>query len=173
MSSLTLTGALSDRDSWSADECPLAAALSVVGRGTSMLLLLREALYGATRFEEFVRRAQVSEKAAAMRLHELVDQGLLTRKPYSTPGKRSREGYELTPKGEALLPAIVALMQWGDRWVIPTNSGRIQLEHDDCGHSVSTELCCSDGHSIAPGSVNVSYRGGSTLATHTADEEAR
>src|SRR4051812_38455550 len=116
MTPLTLTGRLSDRDTWSADGCSVAAALDVVGRRASMLLL-REAFYGATRFEEFARRAKLSEKITAMRLKDLVDEGLLEKRPYHDPGQRRREAYHLTEKGQDLLPALLALMRWGDRWV--------------------------------------------------------
>jgi len=50
---MTLTGSLADRDSWSAANCTMAATLDVVGRRASMLLL-REAFYGAHRFDEFL-----------------------------------------------------------------------------------------------------------------------
>ena len=91
MSSVRLTGALADRDSWTAESCSLAAALEVIGRRATMLLL-REAVYGARRFDEFVRRAGFTEAVTAARLRELVDEGLLERHPYQDPGQRSRAG---------------------------------------------------------------------------------
>ena len=95
MSAVTLTGALVDRDSWTAESCSLAAALDVIGRRATMLLL-REAFYGAHRFEEFVRRAGFTEAVTAARLRELVDDGLLERRPYQDRGQRSRAEYHLT-----------------------------------------------------------------------------
>src|SRR5213078_620507 len=102
VTSMTFTGVLSERDSWSATDCSMAAALEVVGRRASMLLL-REAFYGAHRFDAFARRSQLSEKITAARLKERVDEGLLERRPYRVEGRRSREDYHLTQKGADLL----------------------------------------------------------------------
>jgi DNA-binding HxlR family transcriptional regulator len=157
MSSFALTGVLSDRDSWTTEDCSLAAALDVVGRRASMLLL-REAFYGATRFDEFARRAGFSEKITAVRLRELVDDGLLVRRPYHDPGQREREDYHLTPKAQALLPALLALMQWGDQWV-RSDGGRVELRHADCGEPVHVELRCAQGHVLAGGGdIEAGYR---------------
>lgn len=147
MTSITLTGRLSDRDAWSADNCSVAAALDVVGRRAS-LLLLREAFYGAHRFEEFSRRAELSEKITATRLKELVDEGLLEKRPYHDPGQRRREAYHLTEKGQDLLPALLALMRWGDRWV-RADGGRVKLTHSECGAPIDAEIRCSAGHSVS------------------------
>src|SRR5260370_31912351 len=113
-----LSGALSPRGSWQATGCSMARALDVVS-SRSALLILREAFYGATRFDEFAERVGISEPVAAARLRELVDDGLLVREPYREPGQRSRLGYRLTEKGAELLPVPVALMQGGTRWVAP------------------------------------------------------
>ena len=156
MTSITLTGRLSDRDSWTADGCSVAAALDVVGRRAS-LLLLREAFYGAHRFEEFCRRAKFSEKITATRLKELVDEGLLEKCPYHDPGQRRREEYHLTQKGEELLPALLALMRWGDRWVRP-DGVRVGVTHADCGAPVEVEIRCSAGHSVPVAEIEAASR---------------
>ncbi|MDT5338325.1 MAG: hypothetical protein QOD90_3830 [Mycobacterium sp.] len=153
---MTLKGALADRDSWSAANCSMAAALEVVGRRASMLLL-REAYYGAHRFDEFARRTELSEKITAARLRELVEEGLLERRPYHVAGQRSREDYHLTEKGLELLPALLALMQWGDRWVRP-ETGRVGLRHADCGRPVTVEVRCTEGHPVAVDAVEVFRR---------------
>ncbi|HYO02487.1 MAG TPA: helix-turn-helix domain-containing protein [Mycobacterium sp.] len=153
---MILTGALAERDSWSAAECSMAAALGVVGRRASMLLL-REAFYGAHRFDEFARRAQLSEKITAARLRELVDEGLLERRPYHVAGQRSREDYHLTEKGRELLPAVLALMQWGDRWVRP-DGGRVALTHTDCGAPITVEVRCTEGHPVTADGIEADRR---------------
>jgi DNA-binding HxlR family transcriptional regulator len=143
---LRMTGRLEPRSGWTADRCSLARTLDVVGRRSSFLLL-REAFYGATRFDELAERAQISEPAAAARLRELVDYGLLERVPYQEPGQRQRNGYALTEKGADLLPALAALMQWGDRWA--EDAGYLELRHRDCGGEVHVELRCDQGHHVA------------------------
>ncbi|MEU0498494.1 helix-turn-helix domain-containing protein [Mycobacterium sp. NPDC006124] len=155
---MTLRGVLADRDSWSAANCTMAAALDVVGRRASMLLL-REAFYGAHRFEEFARRAQVSERITAARLKELVDEGLLERRPYFVAGQRSREDYHLTRKGEELLPALLALMQWGNRWTRP-DGARVAMTHADCGSPIAVEVRCEAGHAVTAGDIDAALRRG-------------
>jgi DNA-binding HxlR family transcriptional regulator len=156
MSSVTLTGALADRDSWTAKSCSLAAALDVIGRRATMLLL-REAFYGAHRFDEFVRRAGFTEAVTAARLRELVDDGLLERRPYQDPGQRSRDEYHLTQKGRDLFPAIVALMRWGDKWVRP-DGGRVAFTHADCGAPIDVGVRCAHGHPVSIEDVEADLR---------------
>jgi DNA-binding HxlR family transcriptional regulator len=156
MSSVTLTGALADRDSWTAESCSLAAALDVIGRRATMLLL-REAFYGAHRFDEFVRRAGFTEAVTAARLRELVDEGLLERRPYKDPGQRSRDEYHLTEKGRDLFPAVVALMRWGDKWVRP-DGGTVAFTHAGCGSRVDVEVRCAKGHSVSIEDVEAGLR---------------
>ena len=113
---LELTGALNPRSAWDAERCSLAKALEVVST-RSAFLLLREAFYGTERFDDFASRVGVSDPVAAARLKQLVEDGLLVREPYREPGQRTRYAYRLSDKGADLFPALVALMQWGDRWL--------------------------------------------------------
>src|SRR5260370_36751311 len=89
----------------------------------SAFLLLREAFYGTTRFDDFAERVGISQPVAAARLRELVRDGLLEREPYQEPGRRTRMQYRLTGKGAELFPALVALMQGGGRWPGPAGVG--------------------------------------------------
>jgi DNA-binding HxlR family transcriptional regulator len=139
-----LTGGLLPRQNWSADMCSIKRALRVAGN-TSALLILREAFYGTTRFDDFAERAQISEPVAAARLRDLVEHGLLERLPYREPGQRARLGYRLTEMGADLFPVLVALMQWGDRWLAPAGPP-VVLRHRDCGAVVQAELRCAAGH---------------------------
>jgi DNA-binding HxlR family transcriptional regulator len=111
------------------------------------MLLLREAFYGATRFDEFVSRAEISEPAAAAKLRELTELGILRREPYREPGQRTRHAYHLTDMGRDLLPAVVALFAWGDRWLLDAGA-RVELTHADCGAPVSAVLACRHGHEV-------------------------
>jgi DNA-binding HxlR family transcriptional regulator len=145
-STIHMTGALEPREGWTADRCPMAHALNVV-RNRSAFLILREAFYGATRFEEFAERTGLSEPVTAARLRELTDEGLLEREPYQEPGQRTRRAYRLTEKGSDLLPVLVALMQWGDKWVLP-GGARVEIRHTGCGSAVGAELRCEHGHAV-------------------------
>jgi DNA-binding HxlR family transcriptional regulator len=155
-STIQMTGALEPRDGWSADRCPMAHALDVV-RNRSSFLVLREAFYGATRFEEFAQRTQLSEPVTAARLRELTDAGLLEREPYQEPGQRTRRLYRLTEKGADLVPVLVALMQWGDRWALP-GGARVELRHRGCGAPVTAELRCEHDHAVARDELELAYR---------------
>lgn len=146
-SPVRMTGPLDPREGWAARGCTIAKSLDLLST-KSAFLLLREAFYGATRFDEFVNRAGISEPSAAARLRDLVDEGLLERRDYQEPGQRTRAGYALTSKGAELLPVLVALMQWGDRWVTD-DGGPVELRHRDCGAAVGVELRCREGHPVS------------------------
>jgi DNA-binding HxlR family transcriptional regulator len=153
-----MTGKLEPRSSWPApgDNCPIARTFETVGT-KSALVILREAFYGATRFEEFVERTGMSEPVVAARLRELSAEGLLEKVPYQEPGQRTRSGYRLTAKGGDLLPVLVAMMRWGDRWLFP-DGARIELTHSGCGSPVHAELRCEAGHDVASDELDLSQR---------------
>ncbi len=147
-----MTGTLEPRSGWTATRCSLAKTLEVVHTRSAMLVL-REAFYGATRFDQFSERTGLSEPVTAQRLRELVAAGLLRREPYREPGARTRQLYRLTEMGDDLLPALVALMQWGDRWLQPDARAPIELRHEDCGARVHAELRCEHGHPVDAGEL--------------------
>lgn len=111
------------------------------------MLLMREASYGTTRFDDLAARVGISDAVTAARLRDLVDAGLLERRPYREPGQRTRHEYVLTASGEDLLPVLVALAEWGRRHTgSPTDSPR--FEHAECGATVTPDVRCSAGHAV-------------------------
>jgi DNA-binding HxlR family transcriptional regulator len=143
-----LEGPLSDRTAWSAhDRCSVGRAMDVIGTRSAMLLM-REAYYGTHRFDDFAARVGITEAVAAKRLRELVDAGLLERRPYREPGQRTRHEYLLTPMGRDLLPAVLALMQWGDRYLAGDEGAPLVLRHADCGAQAAVEIRCAEGHDV-------------------------
>ena len=155
-SAVRLTGALEPRSGWTAERCTIAKSLDVVST-RSALLIMREAFYGTTRFDDFADRVGISEPVAAARLRELVEEGLLEREDYREPGQRTRQQYRLTPKGADLFPVLVALMKWGDRW-LDDRGGPIELLHRDCGEPVNVSLHCAAGHEVQSGEIDVARR---------------
>jgi DNA-binding HxlR family transcriptional regulator len=153
---IQMTGKLDPRSSWVVQNCPMARTFEVLGTKSSYLIM-REAFYGATRFEEFVERTGISEPVAASRLRELTDEGLLEKVPYQEPGQRTRNAYRLTEKGSDLLPVLVAMMRWGDRWLFP-DGARIELTHANCGSPVHAELRCDQGHTVEQHELALSRR---------------
>jgi DNA-binding HxlR family transcriptional regulator len=87
----------------------------------------------------------VARNILTNRLNRLVDSGILERIPYRERGQRTRHEYRLTAKGADLLPALMALSQWGDRHH-PHRKGRpLMLRHRETGQEVRAELVQADG----------------------------
>ncbi|MEU5726437.1 helix-turn-helix domain-containing protein [Micromonospora sp. NPDC047738] len=119
--------------------CSIARSLDVVGERWS-LLIVREALVGATRFDVFLRNLGIARNVLADRLGTLVDGGVLQRVPYQE--RPLRHEYHLTDRGRELVPVILALMQWGDRhFAGPAGAPRI-AEHDGCGGAAQAVMHC-------------------------------
>jgi DNA-binding HxlR family transcriptional regulator len=93
--------------------CSIARALEVVGERWT-LLIVRDAFLGVRRFDEFQERLGIARNVLADRLNRLVDEGILERVPYSERPERFE--YQLTRKGRDLVPALVSLGQWGDKY---------------------------------------------------------
>ena len=129
------------------DQCSLARALDVVA-DRWLLLILREALYGARRFDAFQRGLGVSRSILAERLDRLVEHGLLRRHPYTEPGRRLRYEYRLTRKGVDLIPVLIALLQWGDVHV-RDDPPPITLYDEQTGEPVRVEMVTSSGRPLS------------------------
>jgi DNA-binding HxlR family transcriptional regulator len=102
------------RSSSSNNECSIARAMEVVGDRWS-ILLLREAFYGTTRFDEFQYYLGVAPNILSARLRKFVDLGMMSRVPLPEHG--GRHEYILTKKGRDFLPTYLALKKWGDDWL--------------------------------------------------------
>ena len=134
-----------DRTSAARDTCSVARTLEVVGERWTMLVL-REAFYGVRRFNDFQQLLGAPRNVLTARLQTLVDAGVLRREPYREEGARERHEYRLTEAGRDLMPALVALMQWGDRHLADEAGGPVVVRHRDCGEQVSAVLTCAAGH---------------------------
>jgi DNA-binding HxlR family transcriptional regulator len=101
-------------------ECGISAALEVVGERWSFLIL-RGAFNGLHHFEQLQGTLGIARNILSNRLGRLVEHGILQRDP--DPADRRKVAYRLTEKGMELLPVLIALRQWGERWVcgVPSN----------------------------------------------------
>ncbi|WP_194832368.1 helix-turn-helix domain-containing protein [Nocardia sp. XZ_19_369] len=142
-----MEGPLADLSSWQPTECSIAKAIELVGT-RSAILILREAYYGTTRFDGFAQRVGITDAAAATQLRKLTEAGLLTKQPYQEEGKRTRHEYVLTPKGRDLLPAVLALMQWGDTYLQPGPPPLLLVE-EATGTPVRVQVRSDTGREIA------------------------
>ena len=100
-------------------DCGIEQALGVLTDWWTFLVV-RDIAGGVTRFEALQRSLGVSRRALTERLAALVEHGVLRRSPYSE--HPPRHDYLLTPKGEGLLPVLIALQEWGDRHVLGDGS---------------------------------------------------
>ena len=132
---------------WDRSRCSVAGTLAVVGEKWS-LLVLREAFLGVRRFADFQRNLGAPRAVLTDRLGTLVERDILRRVPYQAEGERQRHEYRLTRKGLDLYPTLVALMQWGDRYLAEERPVPLELEHRDCGASVHLALVCEAGHEL-------------------------
>ncbi|MEU2256274.1 helix-turn-helix domain-containing protein [Nocardia xishanensis] len=141
-----MEGPLADLSSWQAVDCSIAKAMDLIGT-RSAVLILREAYYGTRRFDGFASRVGITDAAAAAQLRKLTEAGLLEKRPYREEGKRTRHEYALTQMGRDLLPAVLALMQWGDAYLQPGPAPLLLVE-ESTGAPVRVEVRSATGKEI-------------------------
>jgi len=117
--------------------CPVARTLDVVGEWWT-LLIVRDALLGARRFEDF-RATGIADNILSARLRRLVDEGILERLRYQE--RPDRHEYVLTDKGRALGPVVHALREWGRRWTTGEDLSPAPV-HPACGHEAALGFHC-------------------------------
>lgn len=96
-------------------DCAIAQSLGVIGDGWE-LLIVRDLARGLDRFDLLADSLRISRKVLTERLNSLLDSGIVEREAYQE--RPVRHAYKLTPRGRALLPVLVALQDWGDRWLL-------------------------------------------------------
>jgi DNA-binding HxlR family transcriptional regulator len=129
----------------STENCTIQRTLDLVGEKWS-LLVLRDAMNGVRRFDDFRRHVGLSESVLADRLRKLVEAGIMRTVPYNEPGSRTRNEYRVTRKGWDLWPAMIALKQWGDRYEADPEGTPMEVTHAECGEPVQAVVTCTAGH---------------------------
>jgi len=125
----------------STENCPVGRTLGLLGEKWT-LLVVREALNGVRRFDDFRLHIGLSDALLSDRLRKLVAAGVLETRPYRALGQRTRREYRLTEKGWDLLPVVVALKQWGDTHLAEGEGKMLEVRHDGCGGEVRVDLRC-------------------------------
>ena len=92
--------------------CGLAEGAKILG-DRWVLLILREAFYGVTRFETMLSHTHITRQTLTTRLKTMTETGLLSKVPYREAGSRERYEYVLTDKSRSLALVLFALMEWG------------------------------------------------------------
>ena len=113
------------RKSFGNMHCPVARSLERVGEWWS-ILILRDAFYGLTRFDEFQKSLGVATNMLTRRLNALVEAGLLERRRYSD--HPPRDEYVLTERGRDFHPVLLALLAWGNRHFAPEGASVIVVD---------------------------------------------
>ncbi len=125
-----------------ADErCSIARPASLLGDRWT-LVILRQCFNGIKRFEDFQTSLGISRSLLSERLGRLVDAGVLRREPYKD-AVRTRDRYRLTEMGLDLYPVLMALREWGDRYMAE-DGPPIEIRHRGCGGEPTLELRCSE-----------------------------
>jgi DNA-binding HxlR family transcriptional regulator len=138
--------------------CSIARTLDVAGEWWTPLIL-RDVAYGVQRFGAIQEDLGISANVLSDRLETLVAEGILKRSLYQE--RPERYEYGLTEKGADLIPALLALMQWGDRWAWAGGRGPVRVRHADCGHDVRVELRCPHcERKLAAAELRATARGG-------------
>ncbi len=104
------------------------------------LLIIQQALLGATRYGEFMARLPISNTVLSNRLRSLTDHDLLVRAPYQTRPVRAE--YLITERGRAFWPVLLSIWEWERRWV-PDHLHRLPgMRHTQCGSDFAPTLTC-------------------------------
>ncbi|MEI9927274.1 MAG: helix-turn-helix domain-containing protein [Sphingomonas sp.] len=130
--------------------CSLPAALEAMGERWSFLIL-RGSFNGLHHFEEFQSELGIARNILANRLARLVGHGILARTP--DPEDRRKIEYRLTDKGYALLPTMIALRQWGERWETGVPATPILVDARDQKPIAQVQVLAHDGRVLTKGDL--------------------
>jgi len=151
------------RVSFADTHCSLARSLEVMGDWWTPLIL-RDVYLGVDRFADIAQDLGISRNLLTERLNTLVDNGILGRERYSHRPPRDR--YVLTDAGRDLIPILIALTAWGDRWQTPEGGPPIVFGHH--GHTATPVVCCDVcGDRVDPDDVIARPGPGGRKATGT------
>ena len=129
-----------ERTSFAQMRCSLARGLDLIGDWWSPLII-RDLFLDVARFDELVEDLGISRNLLTRRLKSLVANGIVERVAYQQ--RPARYAYRLTEAGRDLIPTLLALTAWGDRWARPREGSPILFAHKSCGHLFEPTVTCS------------------------------
>lgn len=128
--------------------CPIVQSTDLVGDRWS-ILIVRELLLGQTRFQDLQAQTGATSQMLAARLKRLEADGLVSREAYSQ--RPPRYEYRLTPKGVQLMPVILALRSWGERWCKPgSTTPATRMFHRACDTELDLDGRCPACERLVP-----------------------
>jgi len=139
------------RTSFAGMSCSLARSLELIGDWWTPLIV-RDLSLGISRFDDLVEDLGVSRNLLAARLKRLTAQGLVERRRYQD--RPPRYEYLLTQMSRELMPPLLALTAWGDRWASPKEGPPVIYTHRGCGKDFSPAVTCPHcGDALRPEDV--------------------
>jgi DNA-binding HxlR family transcriptional regulator len=134
--------------------------LDIIGEGWS-ILIIREAFLGTRRFEEFQGRLGIARNILTARLKKLCANQILDRVPVKEGAKRHE--YVLTRKGKDMMPLLVALTQWGDRWIFGENNEPVIFLDREHREPISpVQVSSARGKALRPRDIMITAGPGAT-----------
>jgi len=126
----------------------IAHILNCLGEGWSMLII-REAFFGIRRFEEFQGHLGIARNILTSRLKRLCENGILERVPIKEGAKRHE--YILSTKGKELMPLLITLTQWGDKWIYGKGHEPVVFRDRENGKPIRPiQVMSEDGRALRP-----------------------
>src|SRR3954470_6942652 len=136
------------RTSFADSLCSLSRSLELMGDWWTMLIL-RDLYLGINRFDDLVEDIGISRNLLTSRLGDLVEHGLAERRAYQDHPPRYE--YVLTEPGAELVPIMMALTAWGDRWTPPPEGPPLAFEHHRCGKVFTPRVTCGECGEVVVG----------------------
>lgn len=136
-------------------DCGLPGALEVMGERWSFMIL-RASFNGLHHFEEFLTELGIARNILSNRLANLVAHGILTREPCADDKRRIE--YRLTEKGFDLLPAMLALRQWGQKYGVEITENPVLVDEIDRLPIGPVSILAHDGRILGPEDLRLTER---------------
>ncbi len=134
----------------------MALAAEIIGDRWT-LLILREAFYGVSRYDDMLADLGAPRSMLTDRLNRLVERGILCRQPYREPGNRTRHAYRLTGAGQALALTLIALTQWGEEHVLGREAPVEIVDRQD-GRTLRVALIADAAAAVPMGNATLRLR---------------
>ncbi|WP_158817734.1 helix-turn-helix domain-containing protein [Methylocapsa sp. S129] len=132
--------------------CNLAKSFELIGDRWT-LLILRSALYGLRRFDDFQLDLDIPRSVLSNRLAGLVESGVMERREYREDGQRARIEYPLTEMGRSLGLPFIAMTAWGDRWLSEGAPPPLALKSKSSGQTLKVALVDERGKAVKASDV--------------------
>lgn len=131
--------------------CSIARTVDVLGDAWSWMIV-RDLSVGLTRFEDLRTNLGISRQVLTQRLTDLHAHGVIQRVEYQS--RPPRHDYALTAKGHDLLPVLVAITQWGDKWMSPAGPPLV-FTHHACGEPSLALACTACRQRVTPDDIDL------------------